>query len=69
MPKSSFKDKVLDARPDCLDLRDREYRPKLCSLLAQYPSENELNELLPCYTAPDRGMQGQVCNKARHLLS
>ncbi|MDX2506812.1 MAG: C1 family peptidase [Gammaproteobacteria bacterium] len=50
MPKSFFKDKVLDARPDRLDLRDREYRPMLRSLPGQWPLESDLDKLLPCYT-------------------
>ena len=50
MPKFFFKDKVLDARPDRLDLRDREYRPMLRSLPQQWPLESDLDKLLPCYT-------------------
>ncbi len=53
MPKSLFKDKVLDARPDRLDLRDREYRPLLRSLPAQWPPQKDLDQLLPCYTGSD----------------
>ena len=29
MPKQIYKNKLLDTRPDRLDLRDREYRPPL----------------------------------------
>lgn len=50
-------DIVLDARPDRLDLRDREYRPLLRSLPASFPSENlawaEVADLFNCYAEND----------------
>ena len=53
MPTSSsqveYKKIALDARPDRLDLRDREYRPHLRSLPNEYPSKEEINDFLPCY--------------------
>ncbi len=39
----------LDARPDRLDLRDREYRPPLVSLAPEYPRPADLQRLLPLY--------------------
>lgn len=50
MPTNVYKNQTLDARPDRLDLRDREYRPPLHSLPPQWPDEDLINELLPCYT-------------------
>ncbi len=47
MPK--YKNMVLDARPDRLDLRDREYQPRLRSLPLQYPSPEYIENFLPCY--------------------
>lgn len=54
MPTITYKNQTLDARPDRLDLRDREYRPPLRSLPPQWPSEELINHLLQCYT--DDGM-------------
>ena len=50
MPTTTHKNQTLDARPDRLDLRDREYRPPLRSLPPQWPSDVLIEELLPCYT-------------------
>lgn len=47
----NFKEFALDARPDRLDLRDRQYRPGLQSLPALYPSQAEISEFLPKYEA------------------
>ncbi|MEO0443822.1 MAG: C1 family peptidase, partial [Pseudomonadota bacterium] len=58
--KVNYKHLVLDARPDRLDLRDREYRPHLRSLPDQYPSKETIDAFLPCYR--DNGLvlnQGQ----------
>jgi len=49
MSKTHYKKMVLDARPDRLDLRDREYRPHLQSLPRQFPPEDYIQEFLPCY--------------------
>jgi hypothetical protein len=37
MPTVKFKGKIFDARPDRIDLRDREYQPRLRSLPPQFP--------------------------------
>ena len=50
MPTTTHKNQTLDARPDRLDLRDRVYRPALRSLPPQWPSDELIDELLPCYT-------------------
>lgn len=39
----------LDARPDRLDLRDREFAPPVASLPARFPDDATANELLPAY--------------------
>ncbi|MFK8066956.1 MAG: C1 family peptidase [Gammaproteobacteria bacterium] len=54
MPTKTHKNQTLDARPDRLDLRDREYRPPLRSLPPQWPSEELIKKLLDCYM--DSGM-------------
>lgn len=53
MPKTNYKKMVLDARPDRLDLRDREYRPHLSSLPSQFPPTEYIDNLLPCYKKND----------------
>ncbi len=50
MPNTYFEDKLLDARPDRLDIRDREYRPVLRSLPQQWPLQSDLDKLLPGYS-------------------
>jgi len=50
MPTVSYKNRTLDARPDRLDLRDREYRPPLRSLPPQWPPAELIDNILPCYT-------------------
>lgn len=50
MPTTTHKNQTFDARPDRLDLRDREYRPPLRSLPPQWPSLIHIEELLTCYT-------------------
>lgn len=50
MPTNSFKQQTLDARPDRLDLRDREYRPPLRSLPAQWPLQEHIECMLETYT-------------------
>ncbi|MFT6387211.1 MAG: hypothetical protein ACJAUP_000582 [Cellvibrionaceae bacterium] len=60
MSKTHYKKMVLDARPDRLDLRDREYRPHLQSLPGQFPPKEYIQGFLPCYK--DNGLildQGQ----------
>jgi hypothetical protein len=63
---SNFKNLTLDARPDRLDLRDREYRPHLKSLPSAYPdlrgTWTSLESLLECYADSqlilDQGKEG-----------
>ncbi len=50
MPKKTYKNKLLDARPDRLDLRDREYRPPLQSLPSSWPLKEDYNKLFKRYT-------------------
>ena len=50
MPKKVYKGKVLDARPDRLDLRDREYRPPLRSLPDAWPLREDYKQLFKIYT-------------------
>ena len=60
MPQKSYKDKLLDARPDRLDLRDREYRPPLQSLPATWPLKKDYERLFKRYTQCDMVLdQGQ----------
>jgi len=44
-----YKNMVLDARPDRMDLRDREYRPHLQSLPTEYPPQQYVETFLPSY--------------------
>lgn len=46
---SAYKNHVLDARPDRLDLRDREYRPHLQSLPKMFPKQEHIDLFLQCY--------------------
>ncbi len=62
MPTTSFSNRILDARPDRLDLRDREYRPPLESLPPQWPPQDDVACLFPNYTKDgmilDQGKEG-----------
>ena len=55
-------DRTLDARPDRLDLRDLPYRAPLRSLPSHFPTNEQLNALLPGYVAAglilDQGSEG-----------
>ena len=55
-------DRKLDARPDRLDLRDREFAPSMASLEWQWPPDKEIRLLLPQYTKTglilDQGSEG-----------
>ncbi len=42
-------DKKLDARPDRIDLRDREYAPVVVSLPPRFPKDEDVRKLLPAY--------------------
>ena len=53
----------LDARPDRLDLRDREYRPPLKNLPATFPSVKNVEQLFKHYAVTcnlilDQGEEG-----------
>jgi Papain family cysteine protease len=54
--------RTLDARPDRLDLRDREFAPQVRSLSPVWPEDSELARLLPAYAAAglvrDQGAEG-----------
>ena len=62
MPKVKLKDRLLDARPDRLDLRDFPYRPPLRNLLPEYPDSATLKRAFPRYAADkmvlDQGREG-----------
>ena len=62
MPRKEYKNKVLDARPDRLDLRDREYRPPLISLPDSWPLQEDYDTLFEIYTdnkmVLDQGKEG-----------
>src|SRR5436190_17894379 len=62
MPKDKFKDRLLDARPDRLDLRDFPYRPPLKNLPPEYPDAATLKRSFPRYAADkmvlDQGTEG-----------
>ena len=53
MPTEVYDNKTLDARPDRLDLRDREYRPPLQSLPPSWPLPEDLKRLFSLYTSSD----------------
>ena len=50
----STRNRVLDARPDRIDFRDRQYRPPLVSLPASFPSDVEISAFLPRYREMER---------------
>jgi hypothetical protein len=54
--------RTLDARPDRLDLRDREYTPNVVSLPQQWPDDAMIRRLLPRYCKSglvlDQGSEG-----------
>ena len=53
---------LLDARPDRIDFRDREYSPRLVSQPAQYPSPSEIGIFFKRYVdkgrIQDQGSEG-----------
>jgi len=57
-----LKDRLFDARPDRLDLRDFPYRPPLRSLPHEYPEPARLKQDFPRYAADrmvlDQGKEG-----------
>jgi len=62
MPKVKLNDMVFDARPDRVDLRDREYRPPLKSLPHRYPDLEDIARYLTMYKRDnmilDQGEEG-----------
>jgi len=62
MAKVKIKDRLLDARPDRLDLRDFPYRPPLRSLPHEFPDPAVLKRSFPRYAADkmvlDQGQEG-----------
>jgi hypothetical protein len=62
MPKVRLKERLLDARPDRLDLRDFPYRPPLKNLPPEYPETAMLKRAFPRYASDkmvlDQGMEG-----------
>jgi hypothetical protein len=62
MPKTKLKGRLLDARPDRLDLRDFPYRPPLRSLPPEYPDSATLKRSFPKYASDrmvlDQGQEG-----------
>lgn len=62
MPRVELNGRLFDARPDRVDLRDRQYRPPLRSLPDQYPDQADIARFLPQYqtdrTILDQGQEG-----------
>lgn len=62
MPTNILNERLFDARPDRADLRDREYRPPLKSLLHRYPDPQEVARHLALYQQDqmilDQGKEG-----------
>src|SRR6185503_10779755 len=54
--------RTLDARPDRLDLRDREFTPNVVSLPQQWPDDASIRRLVPRYCKSglilDQGSEG-----------
>ncbi len=59
---SSLNMRLMDARPDRLDLRDRPYMPRVSSLPAAYPDPSDAKKFLPDYLESglilDQGQDG-----------
>ena len=62
MPDDSFQNRLLDVRPDKLDLRDRLFRPQLRCLPPVYPADEAIDFYLPAYEEAglilDQGSEG-----------
>ena len=62
MPTATFNGKQLDARPDRIDLRDREYQPRLRSLPQQFPDHKQIKQHFGSYAKAklilDQGEEG-----------
>ena len=62
-PINVYKERTFDARPDRIDLRDREYQPPLISLPEQYPPAEFIQSYFPDYAKQselilDQGLEG-----------
>ena len=53
MPQVLLKGKIFDARPDRIDLRDREYQPRLRSLPPKFPDASFIQEHFANYAEAD----------------
>ncbi len=53
MPAVKIKGKIFDARPDRIDLRDREYQPRLRSLPPKFPDDASIQQHLKSYAKAD----------------
>ncbi len=61
MPTTTSNGRTFDARPDRIDLRDRQYQPKLVNLPDQHPAPDFIAQNLPGYAAAlvlDQGKEG-----------
>lgn len=62
MPKVKLNGKLLDARPDRIDLRDREYQPRLRSLPPEFPNPKQIKQYFSRYARAglilDQGQEG-----------
>ncbi len=62
MPKVKLNGKLLDARPDRIDLRDREYQPRLRSLPPEFPNPKQIKRYFSRYARAglilDQGQEG-----------
>lgn len=53
MPKKIYNNTTMDARPDRLDLRDREYRPPLHPIPQSWPLQEDIDRLFQKYIKND----------------
>jgi len=53
MPNVTLEGKLFDARPDRIDLRDREYQPRLRSLPPEFPNPKQVNQYFSRYAKAD----------------
>ncbi len=53
MPKVTLNKRLFDARPDRIDLRDREYQPRLRSLPPRFPDPSQISEHFANYAKAD----------------
>ena len=53
MPNVTLEGKLFDARPDRIDLRDREYQPRLRSLPPEFPNSKQVKQYFSRYAKAD----------------